>query len=222
MISVGKAMENLDKLLLENRGLIRATKGFMPPDEGRALAVSLFSCPIIKGIPAVEIGSYVGLSAIYLGIAARSQGRLLISVDHHHGSEENQAGWEFHDKSIVDPVSRKMDTLYLFRRTMELAGLSNSVIIVAADSQSYATVHAGPIAYLFIDGGHSHAQTFSDYDSWVPKLVDGGFLAIHDVFEDPELGGQAPYIIHQRASAEGFTEILAQGSLRVMRKGGAT
>ncbi|TAN21156.1 MAG: class I SAM-dependent methyltransferase [Actinomycetota bacterium] len=207
--------------LLAKQELIRATKGFMPPDEGAALAAALKGCDVSMDLPAVEIGSYTGLSTIYLGTAAQLQGRLLLSVDHHHGSQENQAGWEYHDPSLIDPVSGKMDTLYLFRRAMELAGLDDTVIIVVANSQSFAATFCTEIGFLFIDGGHGHDQAYSDYDSWVPKLAESGVLAIHDVFADPSLGGQAPYHLYQRSLGEGFQEIGAQGSLRVMRKGSA-
>jgi len=190
----------------------------MPPDEGMALALSLFNCNISSTLPAVEIGSYIGLSTIYLGTVAKKQMRPLISVDHHRGSEENQAGWEYHDPTLVDPVSRQMDTLYLFRRTVDLAKLSDTVIIVVADSQTFANSCTGEIGYLFIDGGHGSEQAHKDFESWVPKITQGGCLAIHDVFPDLTLGGQAPFALYQRALREGFRETGSQGSLRVMRK----
>ena len=45
----------------------------------------------------LEVGTYCGKSAIYLGAAAREVGGTVFTVDHHRGSEENQAGWEHHD-----------------------------------------------------------------------------------------------------------------------------
>ncbi len=213
-----ETLRDYASLFSDKKELIRATKGFMPPAEGIALARSLDSCPLDPCLPAVEIGSYAGLSAIYLGTVAKKQGRALICVDHHHGSEENQPGWEFHDPSLVDPVSGKMDTLYLLRRSIELSGLSDTVIIVAADSHRFASVYDCRIAFLFIDGGHGFDQAHSDYRSWVPKLASGGYLAVHDVFDDPESGGQVPLLLYRKALEEGFVDVLAQGSLRVMRK----
>lgn len=196
--------------------LVGSTKGFMPRDEGMALALSLYNCDLDARYPAVEIGSYIGLSTIYLGTAAKLQSRALISVDHHRGSEENQIGWQFHDKSLVDPVSQKIDTLYLFRRTIELADLSETVVIIVADSQRYAAVHKGEIGYLFIDGGHGETQAHQDFDSWVPKIKVGGILAIHDVFEDPADGGRPPFELFQRSLQSGFVLTSIQGSLRVL------
>jgi hypothetical protein len=48
--------------------------------------------------------------------------------------------------------------------------------------------------------------------------VPGGVLAIHDVFENPADGGQAPFRVWQRAVAEGFVAESTTGSLRVLRR----
>src|SRR3989454_12835044 len=100
----------------------------MPEDEGLALHhAGLEAAP--RG-PLLEIGTYCGKSAIYLGAAARARGSVLYTVDHHRGSEENQAGWEHHDARLVDPRTGRMDTLPWFRRTIEDAGLEDVVIAV--------------------------------------------------------------------------------------------
>ena len=55
------------------------------------------------GATFVEIGAWCGKSTMYLGAAAEETGAVLFSLDHHRGSEENQAGWEHHDSSLVEP-----------------------------------------------------------------------------------------------------------------------
>ena len=48
-------------------------------------------------------------------------------------------------------------------------------------------------------------------------MVPGGVLAIHDVFEDPQAGGQAPFHVWQRAVASGaFTPAETVGSMRAL------
>jgi MMP 1-O-methyltransferase len=72
---------------------------------------------------------------------------------------------------------------------------------------------------VFIDGGHSEEAAVADLEGWVPHLLPGGLLAIHDVFPDPADGGRAPFIIYERALASGaFEEVRAVDSLRVLRK----
>jgi predicted O-methyltransferase YrrM len=76
-----------------------------------------------------------------------------------------------------------------------------------------------PLSLLFIDGGHTQAAADADYEGWAPRLMTGGVLAIHDVFPDPADGGRPPFEIYRRALAEGFTEIAAVKSLRLLRRG---
>uniref|UniRef100_UPI0030DBE89D class I SAM-dependent methyltransferase n=1 Tax=uncultured Maricaulis sp. TaxID=174710 RepID=UPI0030DBE89D len=70
-------------------------KGFLDPEEGRELA-SLAGEAGQLG-PVLEIGSYCGKSALYLGPAARQAGTILYTLDHHRGPEEHQPGEESHD-----------------------------------------------------------------------------------------------------------------------------
>jgi hypothetical protein len=58
----------------------------------------------------------------------------------------------------------------------------------------------------------------ADYAEWSPQVESQGVLAIHDVFEDPADGGQAPFHVWERAVADGFEPASTTGSLRVLRK----
>jgi hypothetical protein len=197
----------------------RATKGFMPDDEGLALHEAGLQAARTGLGPLLEVGTYCGKSAVYLGAAARTGGTVLFTVDHHRGSEENQAGWEHHDPEVVDPTSGRMDTLPFFRRTMEAAGLEDVVIGIVGPSAAVAAVWRTPLALVFIDGGHGAEPAWADYRSWVPHLAGGGLLAIHDVFPDPADGGRPPYELYCHALASGqFAETAACGSLRVLQR----
>jgi predicted O-methyltransferase YrrM len=192
-----------------------AARGFMPRDEGIALHDAARTTEIDG--PFLEIGSYCGKSAVYLGAAARERGTVLFSVDHHRGSEENQQGWEYHEPDLVDPAVGALDTLPFFRRTIHHAGLEDVVIATVADSTTLARFWTTPIAFLFIDGGHGAEPAHRDYELWTPHVAPGGTLAIHDVFPDPADGGRPPYEIFCRALESGrFTERSATGSLRVL------
>jgi len=196
-----------------------AIRGFMPPDEGRALH-NHASTVAVEG-PFLEVGSYCGKSTVYLGAAACQRGRLLFAVDHHRGSEENQPGWEWHEPDLVDPASGLIDTLPEFRRTIRDSGLDGTVVAVVGDSPSVAAAWGTPLSLLFIDGGHGVEPAHADYQGWVPHLVEGGTLLIHDVFPDPADGGRPPFEIYQRAVASGaFEELDAVGSLRALRRTG--
>jgi predicted O-methyltransferase YrrM len=194
----------------------RAARGFMPDDEGMALHDAALEAGRLG--PLLEIGTYCGKSAVYLGAAARAVGTVLFTVDHHRGSEENQAGWEHHDADVVDPHSGRMDTLPFFRRTIEAAGLEDVVIAVVGPSIPIADAWRTPLAFVFIDGGHAEDVALADYEHWALHVMPGGTLAIHDVFEDPAEGGQAPFHVWERARRDGFTPQSQTGSLRVLRR----
>jgi predicted O-methyltransferase YrrM len=204
----------MDVRLLE---VARAAKGFMPDDEGLALHAAGRDAASVG--PLLEVGSYCGKSAVYLGAAARAGGTVLFSVDHHRGSEENQAGWEHHDPEVVDPATGRMDTLPFFRRTIERAGLEDAVVAVVGDSPVIAANWRTPLGLVFIDGGHALDVVLADYEAWSPQVAAGGVLVFHDVFEDPRDGGQAPFEVWKRAVASGlFTPVSTTGSLRVLRR----
>jgi predicted O-methyltransferase YrrM len=206
--------------------LARAARGFMPDDEGLALLDAATRAGEAFGGPSgtdravfVEVGAWCGKSTLYLGAAAERTGAVLFSVDHHRGSEENQAGWEHHHPDLLDPVDGRIDTLGHWRHTVAAAGLESCVVGVVGDSPTIAAAWRAPLAFCFIDGGHGEAPAWADYRGWAPHVAVGGWLAIHDVFPDPADGGRPPYELWCDALASGrWAEDGEQGSLRVLRR----
>jgi hypothetical protein len=206
----------------------RVTKGFMPDDEGLALAGAAERATAAGFATLVEVGAYCGQSTLYLasGIAAATPAgsaaaTVVLSVDHHHGSEENQAGWEHHDPTVVDPRTGRMDTLSLWRRAIGDAGAEDLVIAVVGDSPAAASRLSLAAGLVFIDGGHGAEPAWADYRGWAPQVALGGWLAIHDVHPDPAVGGRPPFEIYSRALESGaFTEDpgAGLGSLRVLQR----
>jgi MMP 1-O-methyltransferase len=205
----------------ERRLVAAATKGFMPDNEAEALhEAALIAATTKPGLPIVEVGTYCGKSTVWLGAAAEEMNTVVFTVDHHHGSEENQSGWFHHDRDVVDEVSGRMETLPFFRRAVEQAGLERSVFAVVGESALVARYWTINAAMVFIDGGHGVEPARADYAGWTPHVAVGGLLAIHDVFPDPDDGGRPPFEeIYLPALATGrFVEVSACGSLRVLRR----
>ena len=160
-----------------------AARGFRPTDEGDGLwDAAIEAAAAVPDAPFLEIGSYCGKSSVWLGGAARLRGTVLFALDHHRGSEENQAGWEHHEPDLVDDEVGRMDTLPRFRRTVFDAGLEGSVVAVVGDSPTVGRFWTTPLALLFIDGGHGHDPAHRDYELWTPHVAPGGTLCIHDVY----------------------------------------
>lgn len=196
-----------------------AARGFMPTDEGDALhRAGLEAATAVPGAPFLEVGSYCGKSSIWLGDAAAARDTVLLALDHHRGSEENQAGWEHHEPDLVDPDVGRMDTLPHFRRAVFDAGLEGTVVAIVGDSPTVGRFWTTPLALLFIDGGHGSEPAHRDYETWTPHVASGGTLCIHDVFPDPADGGRPPYEIYLRALEDGFVERRAVGSMRVLTR----
>jgi len=196
---------------------INDVKGFLDPEEGEAL----YSTSLIytaKG-HAIEIGSYCGKSAIYIGSAAKENKNKLYSVDHHRGSEEQQPGEEYFDPDLVDSSGKGIDTLPHFLETIRKFQLENTVIpVVSTSEEAYADL-TGNFSFVFIDGGHSEETSQKDYSLWSKRLIIGGIMAIHDVFPNPDDGGRPPFNIFIKALNSGkFEEIGAVKSLRLLKK----
>src|SRR5881392_1412980 len=179
----------------ERRARAEAARGFMPPEEGLTLYEAALRVPA-GGSPMLEVGSYCGKSSVYLGSAARERDTVLFALDHHRGSEENQAGWDHHEADLVDPELGRMDTLPWFRRTVFDAGLEGSVVAVVGDSPTVGRHWRTPVSLLFIDGGHGTEPAHRDYETWTPWVELHGLLVIHDVFPDPADGGRPPFEIY--------------------------
>ena len=197
--------------------LISATKGFLHEDEGRCLYDMALKASRLG--PCLEIGSYCGKSTIYIGSACKINRSILFSVDHHHGSEEQQPGQPYFDPGLFDPKSGRVDTFSEFRKTIEKADIEDTVVALVSRSDVAARQWATPLSLVFIDGGHSMHTALSDYSCWSPHIIPGGYLLIHDIFTDPAEGGQAPHHVYDLALSSGqFEHLLMVRTLGVLQR----
>ena len=135
---------------------IAGVPGWLTDEEGEALYELARRCDG-RGV-IVEIGSWKGKSTICLGLGSRAgRGVRLFAVDPH-------ADYRFGD----------------FKTNIERAGVAELVTPIASLSQAAADTFDEPIALLFVDGSHEEALVREDFDKWVPKVVDGGWVAFHD------------------------------------------
>ena len=171
-------------------------KGFMPRHEGNALL--RWAKKFSKIGPILEIGTYCGKSALYMSLGASENHELVFSIDHHLGSEEHQLNEEYFDEETYDFSKNRVDTFPLLIKNINDFEAKNIVPIIS-DSSEVASRWSSKVGMVFIDGGHSIEAAMADYVNWEPKINHGGALVIHDIFENPNDGGQAPFEIYKKA-----------------------
>ena len=178
-------------------------KGFMPEHEGKALYK--WARKFSEYGPLLEIGTYCGKSSMFLSEGAQANDQYVYTIDHHMGSEEHQVNEEYFDIEIFDELSKRINSFPLFLENINNFGIKNIVPIVN-ESSLVAESWNSPLAMVFIDGGHSLETAMNDFISWHEKIISGGALVIHDIFENPEDGGQAPYEVYMHALKNGFND----------------
>ena len=137
-------------------------KGFIEEEEGEALYK--YALEYSKKGNCLEIGSYCGKSALYIGSAVKQNSSLLYSIDHHRGSEEQQPGEEYHDHELINESGDGINTLPFFIETIEKSGLRETVVPIISSSQEAYEDLEGPFSMIFIDGGHSEEAALTDYN----------------------------------------------------------
>jgi predicted O-methyltransferase YrrM len=197
--------------------LASGIKGFLAEEEGVKLyELGLEACALG---PCLEIGSFCGKSAVYLGEACKRSHNTLFTIDHHRGSEEQQPGQLYFDPEIFDNHKGSVNSLPLLQETLKKAGLEDAVVPMVTQSGVAARNWATPLGLVFIDGGHSYQAALADYCCWSPHLLPGGFLVFHDIYPDPAKGGQAPYEVYKLALGSGnYREMPMVNSLGILRK----
>ena len=197
--------------------LAAQVKGFMAEDEGKALFE--LALEAASHGPCLEIGSFCGKSAVYLGTACKIKGVTLFTIDYHTGSEEQQPGELYFDPEIYDKRKGEIDSFPLLRATLRKAELENTVVPMVTWSKVAARNWTTPLGLVFIDGGHSYEAAYTDYQCWHKHLVPGGYLIFHDIIPDPAKGGQAPYEVYKKAVASSqFDELPMVNTLGILKK----
>jgi predicted O-methyltransferase YrrM len=195
----------------------RSIKGFM--DEEEAQRLYTLSLQAAETGPVLEIGSYCGKSAYIIGSACKEKQSILYSIDHHRGSEEQQPGEAYFDPDLFDPKSNAVNTFPFFRKTLDQAGLEDTVIPVVAASKAAGKMWQTPLSMVFIDGGHSFEAAYADYLTWACHIKSNGFLVIHDIFFDPEQGGEAPRKVYEAAlSSNDYEPLEMTNTLGVLKR----
>lgn len=122
----------------------------------------------MKNNLAVEIGSYQGKSACYIG-RAMPKGAELICID----------PWQ--DSGLIFEEQYRTDENFaLFKENVRLCGLEQKVTPIRDFSKEVAKHWSEPISYLYIDGGHQYNEVLEDIDGFAPHVISGGVILFDD------------------------------------------
>ena len=191
-------------------------KGFLDLNEGIALYEEVKR--VSENNFCVEIGSYCGKSTCFIGQACKENKSKLITIDHHKGSEEQQLGELYFDAEVYDEKLGRVNTLPLLIKNLAKFDLEDVVKPLVMDSISASKIVENNADLIFIDGSHTFESAESDYELWKNKIKKGGTLAIHDIYDSEDEGGQAPNKIFKQSLNEGFNFIKRVKSLVLLQK----
>ena len=191
-------------------------KGFLDLNEGIALYEEVKR--VSENNFCVEIGSYCGKSTCFIGQACKENKSKLITIDHHKGSEEQQLGELYFDAEVYDEKLGRVNTLPLLEKNLAKFDLKGVVKPLVMDSISASKIVENNADLIFIDGSHTFESAESDYELWKNKIKKGGTLAIHDVYDSEDEGGQAPNKIFKQSLNEGFNFMKRVKSLVLLQK----
>ena len=191
-------------------------KGFLDLNEGIALYEEVKR--VSENNFCVEIGSYCGKSTCFIGQACKENKSKLITIDHHKGSEEQQLGELYFDAEVYDEKLGRVNTLPLLEKNLAKFDLEDVVKPLVMDSISASKIVENNADLIFIDGSHTFESAESDYGLWKNKIKKGGTLAIHDVYDSEDEGGQAPNKIFKQSLNEGFNFMKRVKSLVLLQK----
>ena len=186
-------------------------KGFLAHEEGLFL-YELTKKYCLKNF-AVEVGSYCGKSACYIGQACKENKTYLMTIDHHRGSEEQQYGEEYFDPDEYNYDKEIVNTLPTLLKNIQKFRFEEVILPVVNSSELASKEIENNIDLVFIDGSHTFESARKDYVSWKNKIRIGGILAIHDVYDSEVEGGQAPKEIYEKALSENFKLLKRVNSL---------
>lgn len=135
----------------------------------------LFAGAAGEGV-AVEIGSFKGKSTTGLATLAQRYGLgPVISIDPHNAP------------SVTDPILGSTGTSFdEFQSALRKAGVLQQVEAHRAKSGDVAQGWNRPIRFLWIDGDHTYAGAKLDFDMFMPHVIPGGIVAIHDTLHEFE------------------------------------
>lgn len=181
--------------------------GWLTHEEGEALYDLAWAARPSRGA-IVELGAWKGRSTCYLAWGALAGDMApVVSIDHFCGSPEHRCG---------GLLGRDGNTYADYLATLSQAGILLLVHSLIMDTDQAERIVTDQIGLLFIDADHTERAVRRDYALWVPKVMPGGWVCLHDV-DSPDWPGPTRLGAELRHSGE-WAEIRQVDTLLMLRK----
>lgn len=122
------------------------------------------------GATLVEVGSFLGRSACYLGDSLKANGKkaTLLCVD----------TWPaLYSEGLHSTIEGTFDIFYA---NVRQAGLLDTIVPIRTRSTHAAGFIRNDLDFVFIDAAHDYENCKADIVAWLPKVRSGGTIAGHD------------------------------------------
>jgi hypothetical protein len=126
-----------------------------------------------RPVVCVELGSWLGASAIPVARSIRRWGGTLTCVDTWSGDVY---------RAPNEPQAPLM--ILSCARNMVQAGVSANVRLIPSSTLDAAAWWDQPIDYLYVDADHSYESVLADLLAWVPHVKPGGLILGDDYGSD--------------------------------------
>lgn len=136
----------------------------------------------------VEIGSFLGRSAIYMGEKIKESGKnlKLICVDlfptplELERWKQSGAGQGEEFRILSELKDSHINT---FCENVYQCGVNDYIVPIKSDSHKASSLFPDNyLSFIFVDAGHSRDIVLKDLELWWPKLISGKVMAGHDFF----------------------------------------
>ena len=115
----------------------------------------------------VEVGGWIGCSAVYLAQAAKEYDGHLFSIDPHEASK-------------IKKKRRIEDMEPVFRENMRIFGVEDHVTVIRKTSMEALEDWHLPVYFFLLDSLKFEANVRRDFYGWIPWIPLGGIFVFHD------------------------------------------
>jgi predicted O-methyltransferase YrrM len=184
--------ENFKSALDEAWSISKNIPGFLLEDEARFLGLAAACTPPDGTI--VEIGSFKGKSTTMLARLAHDFSLPpIIAIDpHNFNNSELQTHRTTEDATSFNEFTANLQT----------AGVANFVDVRKEFSHEVARQWNMPIRFLWIDGDHTYEGAKRDFDDFMPYVMPGAIVALHDALH--EFAGPIRVFVEEMLRSDNF------------------